>query len=285
VISVIAKMLRTCLVLLLAGLLGATLILLAPGYDADERALDSRLSSSSLNALRGKREASRPLAFYGRYLAGVARGDLGISRVYNQPVAQLVNERIGVTANSAGAGLLLGWCAGLAVAMIAALRSHPAVTLASAGLSATLLSVPSALLAIVCLIFELPTAVAIAGVVFPRVFSHAYGQLCSSREMPHVVIARASGIRPFRTFCFHLVPPVMPAMIALGGVTVPLALGASIPVEALGDAPGIGQLAWRAALGRDLPVLVSVTLILTAVTALANLASDVAASAMVRRSR
>jgi peptide/nickel transport system permease protein len=65
-------------------------------------------------------------------------------------------------------------------------------------------------------------------------------------------------------------------MLALGGVSVALAFGASIPVEALADSPGVGQLAWRAALGRDIPLLVSITLLLTAVTTAANLLSDIA---------
>jgi ABC-type dipeptide/oligopeptide/nickel transport system permease component len=63
-------------------------------------------------------------------------------------------------------------------------------------------------------------------------------------------------------------------LIALAGVSITLALSASIPVEALTDSAGIGQLAWKAALGRDLPVLVTITLLLTAVTMAANLFSD-----------
>jgi peptide/nickel transport system permease protein len=65
-------------------------------------------------------------------------------------------------------------------------------------------------------------------------------------------------------------------LVALAGVSVTLAFGASIPIEALSDSPGIGQLAWRAALGRDLPVLVTVTLLLTVVTVVANIIADIA---------
>ena len=65
-------------------------------------------------------------------------------------------------------------------------------------------------------------------------------------------------------------------LVALAGVSVTLAFGASIPIEALADSPGIGQLAWRAALGRDLPVLVTVTLLLTVVTVFANIIADIA---------
>jgi peptide/nickel transport system permease protein len=57
---------------------------------------------------------------------------------------------------------------------------------------------------------------------------------------------------------------------------VTLAFGASIPIEALSDSPGMGQLAWRAALGRDVPVLVTVTLLLTAVTVFSNVIADIA---------
>jgi ABC-type dipeptide/oligopeptide/nickel transport system permease component len=64
-------------------------------------------------------------------------------------------------------------------------------------------------------------------------------------------------------------------MIALAGITVSVALGASIPVEALCGLPGIGQLAWQAALSRDLPLLVNLTVLVTLVTLLANSGADV----------
>jgi len=64
-------------------------------------------------------------------------------------------------------------------------------------------------------------------------------------------------------------------MIALAGITISLALGASIPVESLCGLPGIGQLAWQAALSRDLPLLVNLTILVTLVTLLANSGADV----------
>jgi peptide/nickel transport system permease protein len=131
-------------------------------------------------------------------------------------------------------------------------------------------------LAIFCLLFRFAPAVAIAAVVFPRIFPHAHAQFQASRAAPHVVMARARGLGAGRLLLFHVVPPALMPLIALAGVSIPLAFGASIPVEALADVPGIGQLAWRAALGRDLPVLVAVTLLLTAITVAANLAADLA---------
>jgi ABC-type dipeptide/oligopeptide/nickel transport system permease component len=86
-----------------------------------------------------------------------------------------------------------------------------------------------------------------------------------------------------RVLLFHIVPTAMLPIVALAGVSAILAFGASIPIEALSDSPGIGQLAWRAALGRDVPVLVTITLILTALTVLANMLTDIVGARLGRR--
>jgi ABC-type dipeptide/oligopeptide/nickel transport system permease component len=54
-----------------------------------------------------------------------------------------------------------------------------------------------------------------------------------------------------------------------------MAVGAVIPVEALCGLAGVGQLAWQAALARDLPLLVNITILVTLVTLLANSGADV----------
>jgi peptide/nickel transport system permease protein len=112
-------------------------------------------------------------------------------------------------------------------------------------------------------------------VVFPRVFPHVYEQLRANLVKPHVQMARSRGLSRTRVFLFHVVPTGFAPLLAVGGVSMTLAFGAAIPIEALADSPGIGQLAWRAALARDLPILVTITLLLTAVTVIANLAVDV----------
>jgi peptide/nickel transport system permease protein len=78
-----------------------------------------------------------------------------------------------------------------------------------------------------------------------------------------------------RILAWHVLPVAGPQLIALAGVTISLALGASIPVESLCGLPGIGQLAWQAALSRDLPLLVNLTVLVTLVTLLANSGADV----------
>jgi len=75
----------------------------------------------------------------------------------------------------------------------------------------------------------------------------------------------------------HILPVAAPQLLALAGISVSLAFAAAIPVEVLCDLPGIGQLAWKAAMGRDLELLVNLTMIVTLVTLLANSAADLLA--------
>jgi ABC-type dipeptide/oligopeptide/nickel transport system permease component len=46
-------------------------------------------------------------------------------------------------------------------------------------------------------------------------------------------------------------------------VALVLAFGVLIPIEAICGIPGVGQLTWQAAVGRDLPLLCGLALIIT----------------------
>jgi peptide/nickel transport system permease protein len=249
----------------------------SPGSDIDPLELDPRMSRESIEALRRERAAGRdPVTFYVSFLAGLLRGDAGSSTVFGQPVAELIRERFPTTARSVSSGLLIGWTAALLVAGATAMHRSGITTVAAIGFSGALLSCPSAVLAIACLLLGLPPAAAISAIVFPRVFSHAHEQFRSALDKPHVTAARSYGIAGARLFFYHVAPLALQPMIALAGVSITLAAGASIPVEALADSPGVGQLTWRSALGRDMPLLVATTLLLAAVTITANLICDAA---------
>jgi peptide/nickel transport system permease protein len=257
--------------IVLAGLLGATLLRLAPGFDTDERELDPRLSEASREEIRAERSGDRNiLSFYGRYLQDASRGDLGLSRSLGQPVTELFRERFPVTARLAGIGLLVGWSLALPAALIAIIRPGGWLD-GLAGIAGGLaISVPSALIALAILHFDgwLPLGVGI--IVFPRIYAYLRNILVKVSRMPHILAALARGVGKASIIGRHVLPVAMPEVGALAGVSVTLALGAAVPVEVLCSQPGIGQLAWQAALSRDLPVLVGLTWIAAAITLSAN---------------
>lgn len=262
---------RILLILLLGGFLGATLVRLAPGYGVDQEELDFRLSRESIQSLRQSDARNAGLiAFYAVYILRLARGDLGYSRNLQEPVRQLLAERLPETLKSVALALALGWLAGLGLAMAAAFWRNGLISSAASLLASVILCIPAAVLALLFVDAQLPGRLVLALIVFPKIFHYARSLLGRSAALPHVLLARAKGAGGLRIVCCHVLPVAGPQLLALAGVSVSLAFAAAIPVEALCDLPGIGQLAWQAALGRDLVVLVDLTMIVTLVTMLAN---------------
>ncbi len=259
------------------GFLGASLVRFAPGFGVDEAELDPRLSSSTIESLRHANGSDENIAiFYLHYLTRMAHGDLGTSRTLNRPVAELVAERFPETIQSMGFGLLLGWLLGLALAIPAAMMRSWLMDLTASAVAGLLLCIPAAVLAMLFVLIRAPGRLAIALIIFPKVFRYARNLMVRSVGLPHVLTARAKGLGKLRILCWHVLPNVGPQLLALAGVSVSLAFAAAIPVEVLCDLPGIGQLAWKAALGRDLYLLVYLTMMVTVVTLIANSLADLA---------
>lgn len=262
-------------VFLLGGLLGAALVRYAPGFEADERLLSPELGESTRQAIGAERAAGRDVgAFYWAHLRGMLAGDLGQSQTLQVPVRDLLASRLPVTVQLAGYGLLAGWAAGLVAAGaggLLRLRIPAAIASAAAALST---SIPVALTAFAVLYWDLPVWLCVAGAIFPRVYRYTGNAIEEQWTGMAVMAAIARGVPRMRAAVRHVVVPVIPRTLALAGVTVSAAIGASIPVEVLADVPGLGQLVWKAAAGRDLPVLVSLTMLVTAVTLAANAIAD-----------
>jgi peptide/nickel transport system permease protein len=261
---------------LLGGLLSATLVRLAPGFDVDERELDPHLNTESVQALRDARHQNgNVLKFYFSYMKRAAHGDLGTSLALGQPVRTLLRDRAPLTVRLLTLGLGLAWLLTLTLALSAAwLRLSVYDTLTTV-VSGTFLCLPAAVLALLSVLWNVPGSLAIALIVFPHTYRYARNLLVKAYSRPHIVTARAKGLGEARILFWHVVPVVTPQLLAVAGVSVSLAVGAAIPVEALCGLAGIGQLAWQAALARDLPLLVNITILVTLVTLLANSGADV----------
>jgi len=260
---------------LVGGLLGATLVRFAPGYGMDERELDPRLSPRSREAIRGEhRLQSGLISYYGTYLSNAAHGDFGRSEWLERPISGLLKERFPLTMRSVVLGLLTAWAAALFLSLAALFSRGWLVDLAGTLSSGLLIALPGAVVALLAMYLRAPVFVAIGVVTFPKVYRYLRNLLLHAYEQPYVLAARARGIGQTRLLFRHVLPLAAPPVAALLGVSISMAFGAAIPVEALCDSPGIGQLAWLAALNRDLPLIVNLTLIVTLVTVAANSAAD-----------
>ncbi len=266
---------RFVLLILVGGFIGAALARTSPGYGVNEEELDTRLDAESIQALRSTQSKSpNVFTFYCGYMGRLIRGDLGTSIALHEPVRKLIVERFPETFQSVALALILGWVAGLSLAAASVMTRSAWMETGSNVLAAAVLCIPVAALALFCTMTRTPGRLVIAIVVFPKVFKYARSILLRSVALPHVLMARAKGLGSWRILLRHILPVAAPQLLALAAISVSVAITAAIPVESLCDIPGIGQLAWRAALSRDLELLVILTMMVTAITLLANCSAE-----------
>ncbi len=264
-------------VCLLGGLLSASLVRFAPGYGVDERELDPRLSQASVEAIRNSRKLNASLlSYYGHYLTRAVHGDFGSSEWLQRPVASLMKERFPVTLKSVVFGVLFAWVLALSISVFGFFFRESFFDVSGTVLSGLFISLPAAVVAIFAMYLRAPVSVAIAVVTFPKLFRYLRNLLTHACGQPYILAAQARGIGQTRILFCHVLPLASPALFALLGVSLSMAFGAAIPIEALCDSPGVGQLAWQAALNRDLPLIVNLTLLITLITVAANSLANVA---------
>lgn len=273
--------LRRLLVLVCLGLGGAlisaTLVRFAPGNSVSEREFDPRWRPDSVEALRQQQALHQGLpSFYFHYLAALSHGDLGESESLRRPVRELLRQRLPVTGNSVFRGLGLAWLGAALLASLGISSRGWFFEASTTAFNSLLLSLPSAVVAMLAVHLRAPVFCAIAVAVFPRLYSYIRNLLVRSYDQPHVLAARARGLGSTAIFLRHVLPLAAPPLLALLGVSFAISFGAAIPIEALCDSPGLGQLAWQAALSRDLPLIVNVTLVVALVMLAANSLADLA---------
>jgi len=268
------------------ALLSATLVRFAPGYGVQERELDPRWSAQSVEALRQKQMFHEGLLmFYVHYVSALAHGDLGESDSLKRPVRELLRQRLPVTGNSVIRGLGIAWLAAALLASLGLASRGWFYEASGTAFSSLLLSLPSAVVAMLAVHLRTPVFCAISVAVFPRLHRYIRTLLVRSYDQPHVLAARARGLRGAAIFWRHVVPVAASPLLALLGVSFAIGFGAAIPIEALCDSPGLGQLAWQAALSRDLPLIVNVTLVVCLVMLTANSLTELAGRAVAGNSQ
>ena len=252
---------------MVGGLLCATMIRFAPGYGMDERALDARLSRESRDAILNEQQVGKSLpSYYLSYLVGLLQGDFGVSSFLQRPVKELLRERALSTTRAVFLGLIAAWSAASVLSLLTIrFRAWP-LEYTAAALTGLLIALPTAVVALIFVYLGAPMFLGIAVVTLPKLFRYQYNILREAHARPFVLAARARGVSENRILFGHVIPVALPPLVALLGVSSSMAFGAAIPLEAFSDTPGVGQLAWQAALNRDLPLLTTITLFVTLLT-------------------
>jgi peptide/nickel transport system permease protein len=273
-------LLRFSAVLLVAAM-AMILVRYGPGFETEERDLDPGLSASTRSALHNQRLAEGRLFEYARnFVSRALRGDLGESRTLGVPVRELIAERGPATLRILATGIAVSWLVGLLWATTLVILRTPALAGASTLLNACLLCLPTAAIAALLLNANWPAGMVLAMALLPKVFQVTRGLMMQAIGHSEVLAARARGLRTMRILCWYVLPRIAGPMLAWLAATTGLAIGAVVPIEVICDVPGLGQLAWKAALARDLPVLVVLTILVAIIIQISSSASALVAGSL-----
>lgn len=289
-------------VLWLVSVVTFFLIHLAPG--GPSAAVNFESTAQQREALLKQFGLNDPvLVRYGKWLAGVARGDLGVS--YNQglPVGLLLRQRLPNTLTLGLAALAAATILGILLGTVAAVYRNGWVDHVVSTISTLGMSIPGFWLGIVAIILfavelrwlpasgivssgsanalvdrlrhlVLPAGV-LAFTLMPNVVRVTRSALLEVNRADYVRTARGKGLSPSRVLFKHAFKnALVPVLAVLGLVTTALFSG-SVVIESVFGWPGLGRLAIEAANGRDYPVILGATLLAGAIVVVVNLAVDV----------
>lgn len=268
------SMCRTVSLLVLVAIGSAALVRFAPGYLSDRREMDARYSAGARSELSTEAARSKSLArILSTQLMGWRDGTLGISRQFDVPVIELVRPRIAVTGALLGKAILSAWLLSLAGSILSSSARTPSLLWQVP--SALILALPTAAMATICLLTDRGSPVLVMTLLIAaRDFKFLDRILRKAWREPCVLQARAQGIGILQLLRGHILPGIGSELLALCTLSIITALGALVPIEVIFNIPGLGGLAWTAALNRDLPVLLAISILMAvAVTCAGALSS------------
>ncbi|ADU50801.1 binding-protein-dependent transport systems inner membrane component [Thermaerobacter marianensis DSM 12885] len=301
----VRRLLQGLVVLWVITVVTFLLVNVAPGGPG--AVLRMETTAEQREALIRQLGLDQPLpARYARWLGGALRGDFGLSMNSREPVMPLVLERLGNTAVLAAATLVLSLAVGLALGVAAALRrgtwiDHAATLISTLGVSVPdfwfgillimALSVqwnllPSGGMATVGAGFSLADrlqhlvmpAFVLMLVILPNILRFVRSSLLEVLHQDFIRTARAKGAGPARVVLVHALRNALIPVLTMLGLLIPALLGGSVIAESVFAWPGMGRLAVEAAMGRDYPVIMAVTVVAGVVVVVTNLVVDLAYS-------
>lgn len=278
----------------LLGVLAVTfaLLYLAPG-DPVAAIVGERADAAAVARARAELRLDDPIAIrFGRYVAGVARGDLGRSYITRRPIVRELRQRFPATLKLACAAMLIAVTLGLAVGIWGAVRpgslgDRLATLGAYLGISFPVYWVGLLLIlgfAVTLRWFPPSGYGGLLFLVLPAVTlgmrSIAFLARMTRSAMREVLTsdlvrtARAKGL-PARTVILrHALGNAMLPIITVVGLDFGSYLTGSILTETIFSWPGVGRYILTAIDKRDLPAIQGGILFLSLVFVLVNLITD-----------
>lgn len=279
------------------------LIHLAPG--GPSILADPKLAPAEREAIEHRLGLDRPIAAqYVAWHRNLLRGDLGRSYLYETPAFPTVLARLPNTLLLAGLALLVSLALAIPLGVRSGLRPGGAADRLLSGFSFVAISVPPFWLGIVLILcfaalwhllpaggmssstgssspgetlrhLILPvTALALPGAAEFLRFVRA--GTATAATAPHVPAATARGVPQRKVVRRHVLRDALLPLLTVIGLQAPMLVGGAAITETVFSWPGLGRLGVEAALSRDYPVVMALTVAVAGTVVLINVLLDLA---------
>ena len=291
------------LTLWLVSLLVFAATLALPG-DAAQAILGREATPERLAALRDQLNLDEPVVTqYLKWLGGILTGDLGNSAATQQPVSELLSDRVGNSLFLVVVSAIVAVPLSIFVGVWTAMRRDRATDhIVSTG-SLILASLPEFVIGIALIllfateVFQILPAVSLLGpgekawddpkvvvlpaatlvlAVVPYISRIMRGSMVEVLESEYVTMATLKGL-PRRTVIWrHAVPNAIVPAIQVTALQLAYLAGGVVVVEFVFSYPGIGAALVEAVGNRDMPVVQTVTMLAAGIYVGLNILADVA---------
>jgi peptide/nickel transport system permease protein len=298
---ILQRLLALIPLLLIVSLMVFSLVLLIPGDPAYLLAGEDA-TVEEVEAIREEMGLNKPvLVRYALWLGALVQGDLGTSLFSDQPVLDVILERLPVTLSLAISAILIALFISVPAGMIAGTRpGHLVDRIVTVG-SSIGLALPNFWLGLMLVLMlaiwnpwfpatgYIPITESLVGwwqhILLPAftlglaasaiLTRQLRGAMVEVMQQDFVRTARAKGL-PYRTVVAkHAFKNAAIPMVTILGLQANGLLGGTVIVEQIFGMPGIGQLAVASVFTRDLPMIQGVVIMSVFVAVLVNLVVDI----------
>ena len=293
----------------LAALVGLTVLVLS--FTLTRIAGDPALAvagpqatSADVAAIRAAYGLDRPMpAQFADWVGAAARGDLGRSYLFREPVADLIRARLPVTLTLGLVGIGFALAIALPLGVVAALREGSLTDRLVMLVALVGQAMPSFWLALLLIIgfglklqwfpiagLDGPEGYVLPGLVLsfsaiPALMRLTRSGMIDALRSDYIRTARAKGLSQASIVLKHAARNAAMPVVAIAAVQLGFMLGGSIVVETVFNLPGVGYLALESISKNDFPVVQAVVMLLAVIYVGLTLLADLLNAALDPRLR
>ncbi len=290
---VLGRLIQSFLTIMVAAVIVFLAVRLTPG-DPAELLLPRGASQDQIAAVRKAWGLDDPLPVqFVSYLRNLVQGDLGISRAYEEPVREVILDRLPATLKLAAAAMLIAVGLAIPLGVLSSLRPGSWLDNSISTVSIASQSVPSFFLGVqLILIFSLWLRVlppsgseGLKYLILPAITLAADSTALMTRivrtEMIRVMrqdyirVAFAKGLRQRSVILGHAFRNAANPLVTLVGLRFGALLGGAVVTETIFAWPGIGRLVIQSVFARDYALIQGIVLVAAVLFTLIHLLVDI----------